>query len=595
MAGRRQRKAALPAGGYTRPASIDATGLVVTVYGEGGGVEGVFDFTALAGSAAVRRAFAAAFDRKSGPGGTWRSVETCRNEYRSIQVFLRWLDARDHQPRTPSEISAAMWASWRLSLPHARAGHNHLANLRVIMPEVRGIPAETLKAAGRRIPQAPSPTEAACTFQEFSQIRTAAATVFSTALVRIRANREHLRRWPAGEYAQGSRDWLIGEALDCLVRTADLPLAGAGGPGRRVRAAHERALGGLGPERTWGRLYLTQPEIAAAVVLLTASEGWNRSVLHTMRIPQHDPAAAEDFDIHMVEVGKRRRPIRLRYAANNLADSGPGTPGRLMGQVIEATEMARQTLDLLGRPTDRLLVSRLKYPRKGHLLVLGMPDGHRVRTSLKDDQGEPIHVSLRRLRRTVQVLIRKVPAQNSQETHDSVYVLRDPATQKEATATVTKGLADALDHARVTVRMRVMLGGDAGRLIELSDDPQLARAIGNGDLDTATGACTDFTNSPCAAPGLPCSASFLLCLACRNSVATRRHLPRLVYPHEVLSELRAVLSAAVWAQDWHEHFLRVSSLLDTHTTPAERARARDEVSEADRSLIDRLLRRRLDA
>src|SRR6185437_9504486 len=107
-------------------------------------------------------------------------------------------------------------------------------------------------------------------------------------------------------------------------------------------------------------------------------------------------------------------------------------------------------------------------------------------------------VSLRWLRRTVQVLIRREPAQNSEQTHESAYVLRDPATLPEAEQVTAQGLTDAVSHARATVKMRML-------------------------LDTATGACLDFSNSPSGLPGL-CTASFLDCLACPNAVATRRHL-----------------------------------------------------------------------
>ncbi|RYE38208.1 MAG: hypothetical protein EOP24_47550, partial [Hyphomicrobiales bacterium] len=72
---RHHRRAALPGAGYTRPSSLDPTGLIVTVFGESSGVEGTFDFTTLPGTIELRRAFAAALDRKSGPGGTWRSGE----------------------------------------------------------------------------------------------------------------------------------------------------------------------------------------------------------------------------------------------------------------------------------------------------------------------------------------------------------------------------------------------------------------------------------------------------------------------------------------------------------------------------------------
>ncbi|MEV1174817.1 hypothetical protein [Nonomuraea sp. NPDC049784] len=95
MAGRHQRRAALPSAEFARPRSLDATGLIVTVYGESGGVEGACDFTALPGSLELRQAFAAALDRKAGPGGTWRSIETCRAGRRAVEIFLRWLNEQE--------------------------------------------------------------------------------------------------------------------------------------------------------------------------------------------------------------------------------------------------------------------------------------------------------------------------------------------------------------------------------------------------------------------------------------------------------------------------------------------------------------------
>ena len=124
---RHQRRAALPGAGYTRPSSLDATGLVVTVFGESGGVEGTFDFTPLPGSIELRRAFAAALDRKSGPAATWRSRETCRNGYWALRSFLEYLAARDDTPSTAAEIGTAIWAAWRLSLPHNHTARNRLA------------------------------------------------------------------------------------------------------------------------------------------------------------------------------------------------------------------------------------------------------------------------------------------------------------------------------------------------------------------------------------------------------------------------------------------------------------------------------------
>ncbi len=126
MGGRRTRKAALPAAGYTRPASLDDSGLKVTIYEEDGTVAGVCDFTRLPGSTELRRAFAIAIDRKSGPGGTWRSYATCRHGLQVVRVFLAYLAGRENPPQTPQEITPPAWTARRISLPASREGHSKL-------------------------------------------------------------------------------------------------------------------------------------------------------------------------------------------------------------------------------------------------------------------------------------------------------------------------------------------------------------------------------------------------------------------------------------------------------------------------------------
>lgn len=84
----------------------------------------------------------------------------------------------------------------------------------------------------RKVPAQPSTHRGAFTHRSTPR-------PFSTALTRIRSNREHLRRWQAGGFPRpGLREqyrqtqpataaYLAGEALDSLLRTGDVPLAGA--------------------------------------------------------------------------------------------------------------------------------------------------------------------------------------------------------------------------------------------------------------------------------------------------------------------------------------------------------------------------------
>jgi hypothetical protein len=173
-------------------------------------------------------------------------------------------------------------------------------------------------------------------------------------------------------------------------------------------------------------------------------------------------------------------------------------------------------------------------------------------------------------------------------------VLRDTSTPEATADTIAQGLNDALEHARAVTTMKMVLGGDAELLLELADHPELAQAIISGVADTATAACTDFADSPHADRGRPCPASFLLCLGCRNAIGTPRHLPRLVYLHSCLDSLRGTVSEAVWDLDWREHWLRLESLLRANTTGAQQADALARLTARDRTLIDDLLRRRLD-
>lgn len=605
MTGRRHaRLAALPPAGYARDRQPGPGSLAVTVAGESGGTEAVFDFSVLPGPPALLAACAAGFARMAGPDQPWRAAATCLNGYKAIREFLRWAAALDPPPQAPEDITVAVQAQWRLSRPGTVYGRACQLAVRQWLPQVPGIPAATIAASARRIPAGPAPSEAAYTREEFGQVKAAAARTFGTALVRIRAGREHLLRWQAGgfprpglreQYRQtqpGTARYLAGEALDVLQRTGDVPLTRAGH--RNVTARHARALGGAGPQHTWARLFLTMPEAAALAVLLVCDQGWNRSVLDVMAVPDDVPGAGEEsLDIYRAGIVKRRRPARARYSSANLPDTGPGSPGRLIRQAIEATEPARITLAALGAPTGRLLVSRRdQFRGRQDMFCLGAPPGDSMRrwaagAGLAGPDGEPLQVSLRRLRRTVQVLIRREPAQNSQQVHESAYVLRDPAALPEAEQVTAQGLTDAVSHARATMKMRMLL--DTGPGQPAGGAAGLAQALAVGALDTATGACLDFTNRPSGPPGQPCTASFLDCLACPNAVATRRHLPRLAWLHQALDELRATVPPATWEQDWQAHFLRLTALLQDNTTIAERQAAARAASDTDRELIAQLL------
>jgi hypothetical protein len=197
---RHARRAAMPPAGYARDRQLDPDALTVTVPGESGGTQVVFDFAVLPGPRALLEGCAAGFARLAGPDQPWRAAATCATGYKVIREFLRYAAALDPPLAAPEDITAAVWAGWRLSRPATVYGRTCLLIIRQWLPKVPGVPAATIAAASRRIPAAPPPAEAAYTREEFEQIKAAAARTFRAAQARIRGSREHLRRWHDGEF-----------------------------------------------------------------------------------------------------------------------------------------------------------------------------------------------------------------------------------------------------------------------------------------------------------------------------------------------------------------------------------------------------------
>jgi hypothetical protein len=129
----------------------------VTVEGESGGTEGVFDFSALPGPPALLAACTAGFARMAGPDQPWRAAATCLNGYKAIREFLRWAASLDPPPQAPDDITPAVQAQWRLSRPGTVYGRACQLAVRQWLPQVPGVPAATIAASARRIPARPRP------------------------------------------------------------------------------------------------------------------------------------------------------------------------------------------------------------------------------------------------------------------------------------------------------------------------------------------------------------------------------------------------------------------------------------------------------
>ena len=575
MSGGRGVRAALPAGDHRRPAVLDGGGVIVVHVSEKGDQRALYDFSRLPVPAALQRSLAALFARQAGPAGPWRSIASSREAWRLLGSFARWLSALEPPPGDVDQISPAVWNQWRVSRASNVMGDRQVSKVGALLRLDSRLPAGTREATLKRVARRAA-AESAYTPEQFERIRQAAAASFRSAWQRVSDNRRHLEAWRSGQFTEGTRDWLLGHALDHLARTGDVPVYIRESDGtRQVSGPVMAVLGGSRAEFTWQRLYLSVTEVVSLAALMVISYGWNSTPVAELAVPEVLPGTASGEPVtYRVELEKRRRRQPHRYETRNLADWGPNAPGRLITRAIEATGPARDLLAAHGAPASRLLAWHVATPLlvadRTALIRLGFADSE-IRT-WKVATGEP-ELNLRRLRRTVTVLHRREPAQHSQDVHDSVYVLRDPAAREQAAPVI----ADALAHAQAVVEAR----------ISHNDRPS--------QDDTATANCEDYTHSPFSPHGAPCRASFLLCLACPNAVITPRHLPRLAYLHQALDALRAVLPAGTWDHDWREHHARLAHLKDSAFTPAEWTDALQAVSGADRAVIDALLHRGFDS
>lgn len=600
---RRGRAAALPPTGYRRPERVSAEGLVVAAVSQDGADLGTYDFRKGKGPSELRQEIATAFARAAPPAGDWTTEWSCRTYFTLAAQFLRYM-AEQHPGATAARhVTPAVWKAWTLAASQG-------TRLRPLLLKIPGLPEATRAAMStRRTEHAETARVSSYSAVEFLAIRKAAQAKVRAAEIRIRDGRALLRRWDAGEAEAGTDEYLWGRALDHVAHHGDAPRNGLKEHGAVSRPLRRLVDGSGASHHFWTRLFPTFEEMGAAAILLCCHDGWNLTTLANMDVPDLRPNGEQDGDdavIHRVSTEKARRPPRLRHGSNNLVDTGDGSAGRAMRQVVFITEQARATRAALGRPTSRLLIARRFMPLEGEYfgtgprsLVQAVRDWSRI-AATRTTEGTAVRLSPQRIRRTIQVL-HGGPRHNTSQVSDDVYLLRDERARDGASAVVASGLQAAVDDAADKVRMQMVRvsEGNAGQAAaHLAGQAGIgmgkAEQVLAGDLDTPVGSCTDFEHSPFTPQG-PCAVSFLMCFACPNAIATERHLPRILYLQAAIDSLRSVVNAEVWDADWSAHHDRIGDLVRTHTRTDERPALLAALTPRDRLMIDRMLARRLDA
>ncbi|AQW50744.1 hypothetical protein ACIQPP_19655 [Streptomyces violaceusniger] len=577
----RGRKGTLPAAGFSRlPVLGDGPGDLIVLHTTKQGASKAYDFGQLPIPQAMQRSLAVLFAGKCA-GGSWTSLRSSEAIWRYLKTLSEYLAELDNPPDDIPDLTAGTWSAWRLSRNvKTEIGYNQIMATQLLLRADHRLPQQVREVMARRLPE-PKKKEKAFEPDEFRKIKAAARRTFRTALLRIRQNTEHLNAWRNGNISPESRDWVIGEALDILARTGDLPRrTGPDGMKREVIWHYATALGGAGADHTWKRLFLSQVEAAGLAVLLVMEFGFNATTMSELRVPRAVPDSGDTSGVRVyrLELEKRRRHTGNHYESRNITDHGADSAGRLISDALEATALARAYVRDHAPDIDRLLVWRGQRNTQvtnsvGELIRVG-PFGlgadAMAAARWAQAQGMPGKV-LRRGRKTVNVLHRREPGQNTQDTHDRVYALPEPQVQQAAGKVISEGANDAVTAARKTLL--------AAQLVEAR------QADGQ---ETATASCADFERSPFTSSGTGCGASFLLCTACPNARVAPVHHPRLAHLHAALENLRSVLDPATWNADWNDAHARLEDLRQ-RLGPEVWKQAQRNASVLDRQIIDDLL------
>ena len=581
MSGRGHR-ASLPAGGHARPEYLvaDERGAVVVRHGNREGRVREYDFSQLPAAGPMQASLAALFAARCTPG-RWAVHATSVGAWLLLRQFAEFLARQQRPPRDLGELTPALVRQWRESLPEAAGGYRAWRSVSGLLRDdarLQAGPVADELARRRKLPPAKVQSYAEAEFDQFTAV---ARRQFRAARRRISDNALHLQRWREGAFAEATRDWALGEGLDVLARTGDLPRYPGTG---RVKQKYISAFGGQSGAVTWKRLFMSGEEAVALGVLLLAEFGWNLSVIDTLEVPRAEPDQGDDGrPTYRVPLVKPRRGPGRHHESRNVTDDGAGSPGRLITHALQATRFARAVVEELSPGTGRLLVWRTSRPGQLRtdldrhppvsLFFLGVRSNNA--TAWARAQGLSGSPFLRG-RRTVVALDRREPAQHSRDTHDRRYALPDDRVRAAAVEVIAAGAEDAAGRARKAVLAA-----------QLRDRPA------PGDAETATADCSGPGDSPWPSPDGGCGASFLACLACPNARVHPGHHPRLAHLHEALGSLRSVLPPAAWAADWRDACECLEDLRDrVGDGPWSQALAR--VTSADREIVTRLLTGDLD-
>ena len=314
-----------------------------------------------------------------------------------------------------------------------------------------------------------------------------------------------------------------------------------------------------------GRHHPLARDLPALLVLLTLDTGLEPECLKTLTTDCLTNPHAGTVELRYL----KRRACGAEHKSMRVRDGGGGTPGGLIRRLIEVTAIARKHLN-----DDRLWV----YHNAGGLRVgIRHPteriDAWVAQHAIVDDDGEPLHLLLSRLRKTHKALwYTKTEGHMTRFAvgHSREVAARHYADLPSLRPVHETAVADAF-RAAVAAAMPTVLPPTAEQTLREAPEqaaplmpPDTVGPLLDGEQDVWLAACAGFHNSPFAEAGSPCAQPFWGCLDCPNAVITVRKLPAILAFLAFVEEQRLSLPAT----DWAAKFGRVRARITAQVLPA---------------------------
>ncbi len=361
MAGSRGgRRAAQPATGWKPPERLLDGGLAVRFIAEKSGQEKIFDFVGLLVQPEVARWLARAFARRTGPRHAMKHTSSAEHMFAAVKAFAKVLSLQWPAVTDVTGVTVAHMQAFRDHCDGQNRAEYLVQSLRSLLrddpelsPQVRTT--LVLNWVQSKRPEPEKSKEQEYTDAEWQQIMTVLRRDVRIARDRIRAGRDLLARYRAGELPAGSAEETTGGLLDFFDRTGDFPRYAAK---THCHVNDVHALGGA--KELASQLCLTLHEMTAFALLLTALTGENFGTVAAWPAGHFRPDGGREGGprLALVEETKARRGAEREHMVVPLEDLPSGlaevlsvsaeedrllrSPLRVYQLLLELTEASRR-------------------------------------------------------------------------------------------------------------------------------------------------------------------------------------------------------------------------------------------------------------